>query len=400
MKLDYTAIWLGILMGALAGSALGQATPTPVPTPTPCPVCPDCENFTFTYSAEQWLSHSLSAFTAPDMVYNPNVPGTLEITATDNVSNFGYWESPPFNITEAPLPASSETRGVDVPDLLGKSVFVAEFIMVGDAEDQIDVPEIRLRTTSVDSQQADLAVISSNNAGGISPYLGNPSMASLFFRPTAGGADFRMQFDMLNFSPQGDSPSAMVGIDEVSVCQFTAIDISQARSEASFKFDDDDGGWSTTVFEDFVEPLFHWDEAGGGLTITAVPPGDRFEFGYWGSPETEPLVRPEEGRLYFAEFTVATDQIDAADVPGFRLRINDSQFRVAQYVRVASTGDASNTPTLGNPKTYTVFLPPNVAIANAFLTYSFDMVTQAVDNDSTSASISLTGLRVWSVPLP
>lgn len=287
-----------------------------------------------------------------------------------------------------------------VTSLNGTSVFQVQFNIIGDAADRDSVPEIRLRTTAENSQQTDLAVISSNSPGGISPFAGGASTAALYFKPSAGSPDFRLQFDMLNFAARGDSADAMVGLDGVSICNFTPLDISAAITEAEFTFDSSDEGWTTTSYVDLQAPNFTYNSANGSLDLKSVPSGDNTVFGYWGSFESGVQLHPVAGRLYFAEFTVESDQVNAALVPSFRVRINESGFRVAQYLQAASTGTSFNSPTIGNPKTYTVFFPPNVITDDAFLIYSFDILTKDSEGDSTVATLSLTNLLIRSIAIP
>lgn len=336
------------------------------------------------------------------MVYNSTPPGTLEIRATDNISNFGYWESPVFGLQAMGEQVDGLKIPLIVPELNGRNIFALEFRLVGDAPEQIDVPEVRFRTTAENSQQSDLMVISSNTAGGISPYARGNTNSTLYFMPAAGSPDFRLQFDMLNFATLSDSADSMVALDYAQICHIPASQIEAPRLEAHYEFQSPLNGWTTETHVEagYLAPIFRYDLGRAALSLKPVPSGDSFVFGYWGSPEVGELVRPETGRLYYATFTVESDQTDASMVPSFRVRINESGFRVAQYLQVASTGTAFNSPTVGNPKEYTVFFPPNVATDGAYLIYSFDMVTQDSDGDSLDTTIFLNEISVFSIPIP
>jgi hypothetical protein len=354
--------------------------------------------FLFTESAEGWFPFTLPVFTDPILAYNPNGTGSLDITATDNQSNFGFWQSPRFEMVVYPDRAQTDSIPLEVVELDGSNVYALDFGMIGDAIDQNEVPEIRMRTTAENSQQADVLVISSNSPNGISPYADHPSASTIYFMPAKGSPEFRLQFDMMNFDQLNDSKSAKVGLEFAEICNFSPIDTTDARIEAHFTFNESNEGWTTHSFEAYQPPTFEYDAVGGSLNLISGPIDDNFQFGYWGSPESGKLVYPEDGRLYFGEFTVVSDQFIAKEVPSFRMRINESGFRVAQYMQVASTGTSSNSPTVGNPKTYTVFFPPNIATDGAFLIYSFDLVTQQLDGDA-NATLSLNQLVIKSIPL-
>lgn len=376
-------------------AATSSPTPTTPPTSTPAPTA-ECVSFEFTNSAEGWTSHSLAQFTAPTFIYEGTTSGTLRMRATNNDSTFGFWESPGFELVVAPSLAKRGSIPLAVPALDGTTVFAASFTLIGTTTTRDLMPEIRLRTTAENSQQADVAVLSSRGSGGVSPFFGNASTQTLFFMPAAGSPSFRMQFDLLNFTP-GDAPTAAIGLDAVSICP---VDLATAVTETVITFDTDREGWVPNRTDGFQVPKFFYDPAAGWVTLQAVPSGDEFQFGFWASRVTEPLVHPVADRLYFAEFTVGSDEIDASRVPSFRVRINESGFRAAQYLQVASNGTSFNSPTLGNPKTYTVFFPPNVATDGAYLMYSFDILTEDASGDSTSTTLSLTEVRVRSVALP
>mgnify|MGYP000967723363 CR=1 FL=1 len=96
------------------------------------------------------------------------------------------------------------------------------------------------------------------------------------------------------------------------ICSIAAL--PQAVTEAEYTFDSSNEGWTTEGPQVFQAPSFGYDPSAGRLNITAVPSGSRFEFGYWGSPETGTLVHPVDGRLYFAEFTVESGQKVTADL--------------------------------------------------------------------------------------
>ncbi|MCB2154477.1 SUMF1/EgtB/PvdO family nonheme iron enzyme [bacterium] len=343
-------------------------TPSPSRDPEPPSVV-----FDFTGSREGWKPFGWPPFDAPVFSSTIGDPGTLNMTAVPSSSLVGIWESPAFEIAEsnATLRDSSSIRlTVDRAD--GSTIFKASCRVLSDQNDASVIPTFRIRMTTQNAQQSDVLVVESNAGGAYSPrQIG--SYYDLYFSPPATSSIFELYFDMLNFYPE-DSNTATLKLDRVSIAPLSDSSLSQSRVERVYDFANGTDGWQHFDIPGlFDSPEFSYDSDGQRL---AVSPSDsnEYQFGFWGSsldPENNVLIEP--GRMYYGIFTVASDYEDPQMAPSFRLRMNESLFRAGRYTVVSPTGQALNTPTLGESRQYTVYFPPNLGVGES-LVESFDML--------------------------
>jgi hypothetical protein len=120
-----------------------------------------------------------------------------------------------------------------------------------------------------------------------------------------------------------------------------------------FDYAQDTEGWTTTtvptVFSppDFlIEPDF----------LVIVSPNNTNAFGYWQSPEGAVIL--DQGYLYRARFTVATDISDQSRVPQIRLRAKSSNLQEVDYLTIESAGDGGASPTPAGTDYDLYFVPP------------------------------------------
>ncbi|MCB2156793.1 formylglycine-generating enzyme family protein [bacterium] len=369
------------------------ATPVPLVNPDPVPV-----TFDFERDREGWKPFGWPPFDAPGFSSTIGEPGTLNMTATSNSNLVGIWQSPAFEVAEsdATLRNSSSIRlTVDRAD--GNTIFKASCRILSDQNDASIVPTFRIRMTTQNAQQSDVLVVESNAGGTYSPrQIG--SYYDLYFSPPATCSIFELYFDMLNFSPE-DSNTATLKLDHVSIAPLSDSSLSQSRVERVYDFANGTDGWQHFDIPGlFDPPEFSYDSDGQRLSVSPSD-SNEYQFGFWGSsldPENNVLIEP--GRMYYGIFTIASDYEDPQLAPTFRLRMNESLFRTGRYTVVAPTGQALNTPTLGNSRQYTVYFPPNMGVGESLLE-SLDLLAdpehQILDPDG---SFFLESVEIRSAP--
>ncbi|MBI5155602.1 hypothetical protein HZA57_10235, partial [Candidatus Poribacteria bacterium] len=361
--------------------------------------------FGFDSGAQGWTFETLPEFfSEPIGDDTPGDPGTLDITATSNTLQYGFWQSPTFEVVaDGGTPASGTDHiviGGDGP--AGLNMFRARWRLFSDETNRVDVPQFRLRVTADNSQQADLIAVESLNGAEQSP-LATPQDYELFFRPAGGSALMKFQYDLAAFD-QRDAPDTKLSLDNVVIENVSQTLLETGRTEAEWDFESSADGWVTNGAAP-VHTLANmfYDGDGERLALQAVDPSpNMFTFGYWGSPEGEADTRVfiEADRIYWAVFTVGTDQSDTDLVPTFRCRLNEKGFTAAQLTAIASTGPADNVPVAGSPKQYAVFFPPNAG-GGRFLIASLDLLTApSAEGTPDDATIYLENLTIFSAPLP
>lgn len=347
---------------------------------------------------EGWQSFSFLDFPPPTFGNRTGEPGTLDMTANTNVNQVGIWQSPAFEIV-APGEPARDADAIPLMGTIGSTIFSSTYTVMTDEPDQVLVPQIRVRTTADNSQQSEVLSIESHYDGAFSPTVAGRDY-TLLFRPSATSPIFRFQFDMLNFYPL-DSATATVMLDYVTIQPMPSTLLDGATSERVYDFVGDQDGWNSfTMGSNFSEPAFAYDSANSRLGIEIADTGD-FQFGFWGSTidpaNNVPIVAD---RLYGAVYSVGTNIADPDQVPEFRLRLNESLFRVSQYTNIASTGTADNVPTTDGPKDYMVFFPVNMGVGRELLC-SFDLLTDpSADNVLVGGSIFVERVEVFSAPAP
>jgi hypothetical protein len=332
--------------------------------------------------------------------------GGLRITSGPNTGSFGFWQSPAFVVPGSSMAAlaDADTRILDQ----AAGFWTTTFTVSTDQTDATQVPTIRLRTTTMDASQSDVLAIESVGDAAFSPSATSPREYSMAWRAAEGNPMFQLQFDLVNFNGFG-AEGSWIRLDRVTVGPLDEAFLSNSRVDASYDFATGTQGWSfrTVNAPGFIAPS--GSHGNGALNLTSVPfsnPGET-QFGWWNGPETLDAggLLAEPGRLYWAEFTVSTDQTDANVVPSFRMRLNGSSFRAGRLTQASSNFDGRaqagslNVPTAGNPRTYYVILPVG-ALSNEVLFPSFDLLTTEADGDAAGATVSLDSIVIRSSTLP
>ncbi|MCB2155971.1 SUMF1/EgtB/PvdO family nonheme iron enzyme [bacterium] len=347
-------------------------------------------DFTFTDDGEGWDSHELPPFLAPDFSV---LAGTLTMKATSSGNLVGIWQSPALEVVQRGDDQPAGAINLRVPSFDEETVFSVVYRIRTDEPNAMLVPQLRLRVTADNSQFADLMTIESNADASWSPTPQNRDYTMLF-HPPIPSRRFHCQFDMVGLDPR-DSATASVFLEQVAVASSINPTIMNSRIERIYDFAKGTEDWQHyTVPEYFAVPNFAHD---GGLGISTSD-AQEFQFGFWGStldPANNVEIEPE--RLYYGVFTVSTDIPDPELVPTFRLRLNESLFRVGRFTVVNSTGSAEYSPVAGYPRTYTVFFPPGAGVDENLLA-SFDFLADPSREEiAPGGSIFLQSVRIESV---
>jgi hypothetical protein len=370
-------------------------TPTPTPSPTPAPSLTTTV-FDFDRDANGWVFVALpNVFDAPIPSFTP---GTLNLTSVSNTNTFGLWESPivrllAYEVAAAPMPdgvvALARRQAAE------NTIVRATWDVGSDLLDRTRVPSFRLRASTLDFQRSDMIVVSSNDASVYSPTVTGQDYTLHFEAPTHID-DLRFSFEMMNFGAT-DEPLATLALDQVVLSTLRADDVTAAATlEATITFDASDEGWLPVTVAPFAEPVLSYDAANGRLALQNQAAATDL-FGFWSSPNDGTALTMDPGRVYYAVYTVATDVTNASNVPGFRLRMNESGYRVSQLSALSSQLGSEALPSAGNPKDYVVFFPPNTAAGSSLL-FSIDILATPGDDDVDTGSIFLDEVNVYSIP--
>jgi hypothetical protein len=180
-----------IQIDTLQPSALGTATPV--------------ASYTFDTTAEGWaFGTAPAAFGEPT---SASGAGALVLTATGNVSNFGFWTSPAAGSIEA------------------NKIYRATFQVSTDVTDQTAVPQVRMRICDGSFQVGSVLSISSNNTADSAPET-TAKPYEVYLLPPDGLAETSLNaaFDLLNFDT-GDSATGSLLLDSVTLESFDATGI-------------------------------------------------------------------------------------------------------------------------------------------------------------------------------
>jgi hypothetical protein len=304
--------------------------------------------------------------------------GKLSITATDNASNFGYWQSP--------------LTAIDLnPDMLYRVCMS----LSTDVTDRTKVPQIRMRTNASTLQQADYQIIDSLGDGAYSPTT-TPQNYYLYFAPqkSAAGtvADFAsMAFDLLNFNP-GDAANGTVNLHHVEVNLCAEAALTGQTSVGSWDFAGGAGSWQFASSPPFTSPTS--GVSGGALLMTATD--NTSNFGYW---FYNGYFAAQNNRLYRANFSVRSSLTSTSAVPQLRMRFLTQNYQCGRVMEIISsgTGDLSPATTTRNYSLY--FYPPQSMSGGGGMSVAFDLLNFD-PNDSASAAIYLDDVTVENFDIP
>ncbi len=325
--------------------------------------------FGFEASDSGWVFRSAPSFNAPIPGYSPENSGDLALRA-QSTNCFGFWESKPFDVSSQPEAGSYPLQGTTGVG----SLFKASFTVRSSSTDSSKTPGLRLRSTSTSLQQSTMILAESRGDGAFAPTPAGRDYTLLFSQPV-GSPRFTLSFEMLNFDPT-DSPTDVLLLDRVVLESIPTGSLVERRLVGNYRFESGSGSWTTGGAPgSYTVPSFGTGEQ--RLSITGV---DGQTFGFWTSPSSD--IGLNSSFVYIATFEVESSvpSIDRSRVPTFRCRLNESGFRAASMLVVDSTGDGSNSPTLGDPRKYEVILIPS-GVPDQNLLISFDYLGFHADDE-------------------
>ena len=186
-------------------------TPSPTVGPSPTPA-ENSQPFDFSQGPQNWSAAGSKPVNIPGLgpVATPlatYVPGAgLRLQATSNAGNFGFWESPMFQLNQM---LSPKTRQPETSLLLFEggtgpnSLYSAQFTVASTTADKAKVPQMRLRMNTDNLLQSAVLVADSRDDGAYSPDADGESYMMIFNLP-ASAAGFTLAMDLLNFDSKDD----------------------------------------------------------------------------------------------------------------------------------------------------------------------------------------------------
>ncbi|MEQ8820580.1 MAG: proprotein convertase P-domain-containing protein [Sumerlaeia bacterium] len=307
---------------------------------------------------------------------------SLAIQTGDNRTDFGFWHSP----WEAVLDDAAASDSL--------SLIKAEFAVASNAPNRDTVPQFRLRTASRDNERDDVLTLESTGQGVLSPVLGERASTYTVYLEMAEASDvLQAAFDLLNLGG-GDASQVTLFLDTVWIARTEVPAAGRLERQWDFTASMDHGWTSNTIEGAFEAPSFA--STSQGLSLRTQPTNGQGVVGWWEVPAAD-RVPIEIGRLYIVEFTVGTDVAVPAEVPAFRMRLNESEFQMSRYTQITSTTDMPvNGPKPTESKTYRVILPP-LNESGRELLISFDLLDIAGNGDAANGALFLESVKVFSV---
>jgi hypothetical protein len=318
-------------------------------------------SYDFTVNAQEWTSHTVPlVFAEPSFTV---VPGFLQISAHNNSSTFGYWQSPP-----------------DAVQFAANYLYRARFRVLSDQTSASLVPQIKLRVNASNFQQSDYLTIESSGDGGASPTRAG-TIYDLCFVPPSNAERAILAFDMLNFNPE-DAAQATLSLDSVLVERFPLDMLSTPTVVRAYEFTTSEEGWTTgSATMAFTSPQFIRDS--GALVLRSTT--NTNTFGFWKSDAADITIAP--GRLYRGTFEVRTDVTNRAAVPQMWLQFDTSNLQASRTLAIESVGDGANSPaTTNTTHDQLYFLPPANCVGDRLIV-SFDMLNFSPDDAPTGSLI-------------
>ncbi|MBN1901079.1 hypothetical protein JW926_07115, partial [Candidatus Sumerlaeota bacterium] len=277
--------------------------------------------FDFDTDAEGWqYSGVVAPYAAPTGAHNAT-DGTLDITATSNTDNFGFWYSP-----------------IDaIPELLADNLYRIRFGVKSDQADKSLVPTFRVRFNSSNFKQGDFVMVNSNDAGDASPDTTVVDY-DLYLRPQneALVATGLLSFDMINLNPS-DSATAKIALDYVQIDKKAVADLGTSSTVVSYTFDFDQEGWTNSpAIAPFDQPIFTYNDLEGYLQMQCD--GSNNTYGFWENVQDE--ITLNNAVLYQLRVKAGSDANVIAKVlqeepPLMRIRMYDHPTN--QMVRLYQT---------------------------------------------------------------
>jgi hypothetical protein len=290
-----------------------------------------------------------------DMPTSTILAGYLGLSARSSANCFSYWYSPDLELNDS-------------------GTYLSKWTLVSTETDPDNTVDFRLRVNQKGAWRGWNRVVNSNNQQ--APSLGNAKTYDILFDPTVTGTEDNqmvMSFDIMSFDPYTANMSWIM-LDSLEVYDVSVV---QGSEVASYTFDVDEEGW---IFQGEVPPF--------NIPISTVVPGRLGLcangalncFSYWYSPD----VTIEDGKLYRVNFEMGSTSNDADLTESFRLRVN--QRGSWQGWDSVINSNLQHAPSASEPKTYSVYVIPEVTGANSDdnLILSSDIMSFDYFDDHTS----------------
>ncbi len=374
--------------------------------------------YEFELDSDGWVFQSFNPpFGIPDASVNN---GYLKITATNNLNNFGAWESP-----EVLVPSGLQLKDEKgFPPLIFPDLFQMTTRFTSDVDAREDTPNFRMRTFYPSFHQSSVMTVESvGNAdycppGPFLPLKNDDHDKGLqidlfgkiynhYFYSARGSDTFKYAFDLLNFGAT-DQADGGLSLDYLAVNRMQESDIQFIQETFDCtnttdqeKFTDFNalgvdspvrfrGPQGMSLFGRLqLMPLKH--EAKGGT----LPP---WIFGGYTTTFQDPIV---ENTTYRLEVTIASSTTEATTgaLPTFRIRVNDSSFKASWYLNVDSVGENVTLPSQEGDATYRLYFTPRPELAGNDLIFSLDYLWVNGDGNSISKAILLKEVRLLTTSL-
>lgn len=392
---------------ALRGGINPVVTPTRTPTPRQIRIftknpAPDIFNpeDPSQESFDPWAFFAPDGFSAPT---SSESGGSRVVSTTNNTNTFGYLLSPYFIAGVYQQTGDRPLSGNNGPTNLYRAKYTVRSSLGGAEADS--VPTMRLRVTTENNEQSDLVVVTSNLAAdNLSPTSSARSYRVFFALPSTQDR-FRLFFEVLNFGG-ADAANASFLIDRVDVLSVTTTSLTDQRGEKVYDFAGANSlGWAfRNAFPAFARPDSAPDSNGLRLgPATEVNPATNTFFGYFSSPEGDAgAARFSNGRLYRAVFRVATNASagQKAQVPTFRLRMNDGSLNLSALMNIESISAASRLPVSGTPVDYALWFESQPEVSDNPMIFAFDYLLVAGAGNGSTLTLTLERLSVDSFLSP
>lgn len=353
--------------------------------------------FGFNGSSEGWTAPNPTGITDAGFTAATNSvsANSLDLTLPNNSNSFGWWESPQILASINQQTAFPTINGTAGPG----SLYRVEARVSSSVADRANTPTFRIRTAAFGFEQSDILEVNSNGDAALSPQVGAARTYRHYFTMPSTQNRFQVFFDVLGFD-SSDAAPATIGLEEIVLQATNEAVLLDSRREKLYLFQGSANGWTPRA----VPTLGAVASSSGlqGLTLGPAASASAVGFSYWGSPESAPAATLEGGRLYRITYRVKSDvPANKRDqLPAFRLRANESQFRTAAILNVESSNNSSNVPSSGAIVDYRLFFEAPAGITGSNLLLSFDyLFVPASGNDPTQA-ITLEAIAVDSFQPP
>jgi hypothetical protein len=299
---------------------------------------------------------------------------------------FGYWEAPGMRLPETAT---------------DKTLLRGYFTVSHSLDNDDDVPAFRIRASSNNFEQTSELQINSTRNALITPKAGATRQYVHYFDMPEGTDEIRIFFDVLNFGGQ-DSNNVSVHLEEAIIQDVGTVILDVPRQENTYTFTGSERVGFETSFagNGYAPPVFA--ATADGLQIQADQSTDSDQIGYWYSTDKTETVRLAAARLYQARFFFSSNATaeQAAQVPTFRARLNDSSFQMASLVHVFSPDADARVPAGGNLVPYDVFFYCPAELTNNRLRMAFDFIYLNAEENNPDIALTLESINIVSFIRP